>query len=180
MRAAGVLLAVLISFAGALEAQQPPAAPAAKQLVANRYGEHPAPAQPIPYSHKTHVARGLQCQFCHTNPDPGELMTFPASSKCMSCHATVAKHKLAIRQLAALVKSGKPIAWVRVYEVTPGVRWTHRKHLGAGFACENCHGPVGEMDAVAETTSVTAMGVCIDCHVQNKAPTACRTCHLWP
>ena len=180
MRAAAQALVVLLSLVCALAAQQPAPSAAAKQLVPNSYGDHPAPAQPIPYSHKTHVAKGLQCQFCHANPDPGEQMTFPATSKCMSCHATVSKNKPAIRQLAAFAKSAKPIPWLRVYQVTPGVTWTHRKHLEAGLKCENCHGQVGEMDAVAETTSVAAMAACIDCHAQNKAPTACRTCHLWP
>ena len=41
------------------------------------------PVQPVPYSHKTHLAMGLKCSNCHTNPDPGEVMGFPAESKCM-------------------------------------------------------------------------------------------------
>lgn len=180
LRAAGGMLALLFAFTGAFAAQQPAAAPAAKQFVSNSYGEHPAPAQPIPYSHKTHVARGLACQFCHANPDPGQLMTFPATSRCMTCHASISKDKPSIRQLAAFAKSGKPIPWVRVYAVTPGVTWTHRKHLDAGLKCENCHGQIGEMEAMSESTNVTAMAACIDCHAQNKAPTVCRTCHLWP
>jgi hypothetical protein len=98
----------------------------------------------------------------------------------MTCHAAIAKNKPAIRQLAAFAKSGKPIPWVRVYAVTPGVTWTHRKHLDAGLKCENCHGQVAQMDAMSETTSVTAMAVCIHCHAQNKAQTTCHTCHMWP
>jgi hypothetical protein len=170
----------LLSMASRLAAQQPAPSSAAKQLVPDRIGEHPAPAQPLPYSHKTHLAVGLQCKICHTNPAPGNLMTFPATSTCMTCHVTVAKNKPAIRQLANFAKSGKPIPWVRVYTVTPGVTWTHRKHLDAGLQCENCHGPVAQMDTMSETTSVTAMAVCITCHAQNKAPTTCQTCHLWP
>jgi len=30
------------------------------------------PEQPIPYSHKQHIALGLTCKDCHTNPDPGD------------------------------------------------------------------------------------------------------------
>ena len=33
----------------------------------------PGPAQPLPYSHKQHVALGLQCRFCHVNPDAGQV-----------------------------------------------------------------------------------------------------------
>lgn len=172
----------LLCVAPRLAAQQPAPSPvpAVKQLVPDRIGEHLAPPQPLPYSHKTHLAMSLQCKYCHSNPEPGKLMTFPATSTCMTCHATVAQNKPAIRQLANFAKSGKPVPWVRVYEVTPGVTWTHRKHLDAGLQCENCHGAVAQMDTMSETTSVTAMAVCISCHAQNKAATTCQTCHVWP
>jgi hypothetical protein len=179
MLAAGAIIA-LLSIASKAPAQQTAPAAAAKQIVPANLGDHPAPAQPLPYSHKTHLAAGLQCKLCHTNPDPGKLMTFPAASVCMTCHAVVAKDKPAIRQLADFTKSGKTIPWVRVYNVTPGVTWTHRKHLEAGVKCETCHGQVSQMDAMSEATSVTAMAVCITCHAQNKAPTTCQTCHVWP
>jgi hypothetical protein len=142
---------------------------------------HPeAPAQPLPYSHKKHLAFGLKCQDCHMNPDPGNQMGFPPTSKCMQCHVAIAKESPAIQKLAEYAKSERPIPWVRVYAITRGVTWTHRKHLDAGVKCDTCHGEVAQMDALAETTSVTAMAVCIDCHTQKKAPTACKTCHLWP
>jgi Cytochrome c7 and related cytochrome c len=183
MMVLAALVCTLLLMSARLAARPSPQTatpPAAKQLVPDRLGEHPAPTQPLPYSHKTHVAVGLQCKFCHTNPDPGRLMTFPATTVCMTCHVTVAKDKPAIRQLADFAKSGKPIPWMRAYEVTPGVTWTHRKHLDAGLKCDHCHGAVAQMDTMSEVTSVTAMGVCITCHTQNKAPTTCQTCHAWP
>jgi len=156
------------------------AQPAAQQEVPNNLSEHAAPAQPLPFSHKTHVTRGLTCRQCHTNPEPGAQMTFPASRVCMTCHASIAKDRPAILKLAALANSGAPIPWVRVYQVTAGVTWTHRKHLDAGMQCVMCHGQVGELDAMAETTSVTSMGSCIACHAAHKAGTTCSTCHAWP
>jgi hypothetical protein len=138
------------------------------------------PVQPIPYSHKTHLALDLQCQACHTNPEPGAMMTFPATSTCMNCHETVATKKPAIVKLAQFAKSQQPIPWVRVYTLLPGVQWSHRKHLDAGVKCETCHGPVADLDAMAMVTSVTAMGTCINCHQMNNARTTCNTCHLWP
>ena len=177
--AAGVF-AALFSVAAEPPGQQAPPPPAAKQLVPDNCGEHPAPAQPIPFRHKLHLSLGLQCKSCHTNPEPGKLMTFPATGTCMSCHRSVARNTPSIRQLADFAKSGKTIPWVRVYVLTPGVTWTHRKHLEAGLQCENCHGQVEQMDSMSEATSVTAMGVCINCHTQNKAPTTCQTCHAWP
>lgn len=138
------------------------------------------PVQPILYSHKTHLALGLQCQTCHTNPEPGALMTFPATATCMNCHKSIAKNSAEIVKLAAYAKSGQPIPWVRVYKVTPGIQWTHRKHLQAGIKCETCHGQVAELPAMMMVKSVTAMGNCGHCHEMNNAKTACSTCHLWP
>src|SRR3954451_6594077 len=72
----------------------------------------PAPVQPIPYSHKQHVAMGLQCRGCHVNPDAGKLMTYPATSTCMACHATVAADRPSIKNLASFAAEGKPVPWV--------------------------------------------------------------------
>ena len=107
-------------------------------------------------------------------------MEFPATSKCMGCHASVAKNKPAIRKLSQFAKTGMPIPWVRVYVVLSGVKWTHRKHLEAGVKCETCHGQVAQMDAIAEVTSVTTMASCIHCHELHNAKSVCVTCHLWP
>jgi hypothetical protein len=153
---------------------------AQQQQVPNNPAVPAPPVQPIPYSHKTHLALNLSCQTCHTNPEPGVLMTFPATSTCMNCHNIVAKKKPAVVKLAAFAKSQQPIPWVRVYSVMPGVQWNHRKHIQAGTKCETCHGPVAEMDAMAMVTSVTAMAACINCHQMNNAKTECTTCHLWP
>lgn len=163
-------------------AQQPAAAVAGeiKQEVPDNPVEHTPPEQPIPYSHKTHLALGLPCATCHTNPDPGNLMTFPATAKCMSCHHSVAANKPSIKKLASFSKSGQPIPWVRVYKILPGVNWTHRKHLEAGMKCQMCHGQVQEMDRMSEATSVTTMGVCLKCHQDHGAPTVCQICHSWP
>lgn len=140
----------------------------------------PAPAQPLPYSHKTHLALGLRCQQCHTNPEPGAQMSFPATATCMTCHDKIAKDRPAIQKLAEFANSSQPVPWVRVYQITPGVTWTHRKHLQAGVQCAVCHGNVAQLAAMAQTTSVTAMASCISCHQARKASTACATCHSWP
>jgi hypothetical protein len=98
----------------------------------------------------------------------------------MTCHASVATNKPAIRKLTEFAKSGQPIPWVRVYKVLPGVNWTHRKHLEAGVHCETCHGEVAQMDRMSEVTSVITMYVCLDCHQKSKANTTCEACHSWP
>jgi hypothetical protein len=151
--------------------------PVPKQMVPNNPADHPAPEQPIPYSHKKHLAVGLECKNCHTNPEPGKLMTFPPTSKCMECHVTIAKGKPSIQKLATFAKIQRPIPWVRVYTVLPGVAWTHRAHLAANVTCETCHGAVREMDTMSETTSVVTMYSCLSCHEMSHAKTSCQTCH---
>jgi hypothetical protein len=167
---------VMLAAGGALA--QPPA-PGSFAMQAN-LAPHPAPEQPLPYSHKTHIAMGLPCQLCHTNPSPGKQMTFPATATCMNCHAAIATDRPAIKKLAEYAKSKQPIPWVRVYQVLPGVAWTHRKHLQAGERCETCHGAVGDLDAMSETTAVTGMATCISCHQARSVSAACSVCHAWP
>lgn len=157
-----------------------PAGPAqAKQQqdVPDTLSPSPAPVQPIPYSHKTHLMLGLECQGCHSNPEASGLMTFPPSSKCMQCHETVATDKPSIKKLASLAKSSESIPWVRIYVVLPGVQWNHRKHLDAGMKCETCHGQVADMDTMAKVKSVTSMAGCLNCHKIHNAATTCITCH---
>ena len=173
---AQVLLALLF-LAAALIAQQSAPTPSAKKMVPDNPSEHTPPAQPIPYSHKKHLSFGMQCKDCHANPEPGKLMTFPATSKCMECHVTIAKESPSIQKLAEYAKSQKPIPWVRVYTVLPGVAWNHRSHLQAGVKCETCHGQVSQMEAMSEVTSVTTMYSCLSCHELNHGKTACDTCH---
>jgi Cytochrome c7 and related cytochrome c len=173
----GLTLAVLVFLVAGLAAQQDALPQTKNRMVPDNPSEHPAPAQPIPYSHKKHLALRLECKMCHTNAEPGKLMTFPDTSKCMQCHVAVAKDKPSIKKLAEYSKSKQTIPWVRVYTVLPGVAWSHRPHLDAGVKCETCHGQVREMDATAEVTSVTTMYACLNCHEMNHAKSACDTCH---
>jgi hypothetical protein len=175
--AAGTVILAFVLFAVGIAAQEATTPPTVKAMVPDNPSEHPAPAQPIPYSHKKHLAFGLECKKCHTNPEPGKLMTFPETTTCMQCHATIAKDKPSIRKLAGYAKLKQAVPWVRVYTVLPGVAWNHRAHLEAGVKCETCHGQVREMEAMSEVTSVTSMYSCLNCHEMNHAKNACDTCH---
>ncbi len=169
--------AAMLFLAAGLTAQPASSPQGAKQMVPDNPSEHTPPVQPIAYSHKKHLAFGLECKKCHINPDPGKLMTFPAISTCMECHVTIAKDKPPIQKLTEFAKSKQAVPWVRVYKVLPGVAWNHRVHLDAGVKCETCHGQVREMEVMSEVTSVTTMYSCLHCHEMNQAKTACDTCH---
>lgn len=148
--------------------------------VPDNVAPHSAPTQPLPFSHKQHMTLGLQCLACHTNPDPGALMTFPATGKCVSCHIADATDTPAIVSLHAYSESQDAIPWVRVYAVTKGVDWSHRAHLDSGVQCKTCHGDIRQAEAVSETKAIVAMAACISCHEARAADTACVTCHAWP
>lgn len=148
--------------------------------VLDNIAPHPAPSQPLPYSHKTHVALGLTCDTCHTNPEPKAQMSFPAASTCMTCHLAVAAGQPSIMRLKAYADSGEAIPWTRVYTLLPGVIWSHAPHRAAGVRCDTCHGDVGALEQMSMTTAVTAMASCIGCHESRDAPTGCATCHAWP
>jgi hypothetical protein len=150
------------------------------QEVLDNFAAHPAPEQPIPYSHEVHLALGLVCEMCHTNPEPGAQMGYPATAICMSCHTAIAADQPSIMQLAEFSAAAEPIPWVPVYQVLTGVTWAHEPHAAAGVQCGACHGDVAQLDEMAMTTSVTAMASCISCHEARAANTACATCHSWP
>jgi hypothetical protein len=138
----------------------------------------PAPVPPIPYSHKTHLAHGHHCHFSHANPEPGRKMGFPPASTCMSCHQTVAADRPSIQKLAAFAESGKPIPWVRVYQLPDYVYWSHATHVvDAGVSCVECHGPVASRDVIARETAITTMAGCTACHNKRQVFTDCGDCH---
>ena len=167
-RRLAVLLALLLLASLALRAQQAPVSPGAPP---------PAPVQPIPYSHKQHVALGLQCRYCHVNPDAGKLMTYPPTATCMGCHQTIAADRPTIQKLAANAASGAPIPWVRVYKVPDYVFWQHGTHLLPDVTCADCHGPVAERDVIAQETNIVTMAGCLSCHNKRQVFTDCKDCH---
>jgi hypothetical protein len=164
------LLLALAVFPAA--AQSPKTAPAAKA----KYMP-PPPVQPIPYSHKQHLALGLQCKNCHEMAEPGDYAGLPSTATCMNCHTTIKKDSPSIQKLAQFHKDGQPVPWVRVYHIPDYVDFSHKVHLTRAKAtCETCHGPVRERDVLRKETDITMAG-CMDCHRANNASIACDYCH---
>ena len=150
---------------------------AAFVAVAQTPGGAAAPQQPLPFSHKTHAAKGLACKNCHGAADRADLAGFPPTAKCMTCHVTAAKDSPAIAKLAELDRKGEPVPWRRVYRVPDYVTFSHKVHVAkAQTACETCHGPVAESDAIRKEKP-TSMASCVDCHKSKGASVACDFCH---
>ena len=137
----------------------------------------PPPEQPIPYSHKTHVGKlKLKCNMCHPNKDPGEVMGIPQAQVCMQCHSSVKTDSPAIQKLTEFAKSSRQIRWARVYEIPTFVMFSHRAHLEAGNACQECHAQVAERDQLFRETDIS-MGGCMNCHRMKNASNDCSYCH---
>ena len=116
-----------------------------------------APVQPIPYSHKQHVALGLQCRDCHVNPDAGRLMAFPPTATCMACHQTVAADRPSIQKLAATRRPARRFPGSGCTRFRTMSSGGHGSHLVADVTCADCHGPVAERDVIALETNVVTM-----------------------
>lgn len=177
LREAGFGTLLMLSMAAlSYGAETPPEHP----VVPDNISPPPAPIQPLPFSHKMHITMGLTCQVCHTNPEPGTTMSYPATETCLTCHENISNGTETAETMLRHSASNLPIPWVRVYAVTPGVNWSHRSHLQAETKCTTCHGDITQTETVSETKAVLAMGVCIDCHRARQAPVVCQTCHAWP
>lgn len=139
------------------------------------------PAQPIAYSHKTHLALGLKCNGCHAMKDTeageGFTMGFPKEAFCMGCHASIKKDSPEIAKLAKAASEKKPVEWARVYRLMPIVWFNHGSHVtDAKIACNTCHGDVASMAATSKAR-ILNMKDCMDCHAERGAPNGCDSCH---
>lgn len=136
----------------------------------------PAPAQPVPFSHKIHVGFGLKCETCHQPSRAGEPLQIPNVADCMVCHRTIKKESPAIEKLAQLEEAGKEISWVRVYELPGFVFFNHQKHLAAKVDCQVCHGAVQNQDVLRQEKDMSMVS-CANCHKLHRASISCGECH---
>src|SRR5678816_548910 len=93
------------------------------------------PVQPIAYSHKLHISKGLACLDCHSTADTQAAASIPSVTKCMLCHAKIAKDKPEIQKVAAFAEKKREIPWVRVYGFEPDalVKFRHSPHVKKGI-----------------------------------------------
>jgi hypothetical protein len=135
-------------------------------------------AQPIAYSHKKHIAAGLQCLDCHSMADIGPAATIPSVKKCMLCHAMVAADKPEIKKVADFAAKGREIPWERVYgfEKQALVKFNHAAHIRAKVECATCHGDMTQAETAQKLVNHN-MGTCVSCHRQKGASQDCATCH---
>ena len=143
------------------------------------FGVRSKVVQPIAYTHKIHLANGMQCTDCHVGVDRGPDARIPSVNFCMACHQVIATDKPEIKKLAAYRARGEDIPWQRVYGFEPSahVKFNHAPHIRAGVDCAKCHGDM-RTQTVAERKVDHTMGFCVECHRAQNAPVDCLTCHF--
>lgn len=124
-----------------------------------------APDQPIAFSHKLHAGMyEIDCNYCHNGVNRGKSATIPAANVCMNCHNSIKIESPEIKKIWNAVEKNKPIKWVRVHNLPDLAYFNHAQHVKVGgIECEQCHGPVKEMEVIQQFSPLT-MGWCINCH----------------
>jgi mono/diheme cytochrome c family protein len=151
------------------------------------------PIQPIAFSHKIHSGENkIDCQYCHSSAKHSKHSGIPSVNVCMNCHMAIAEvaegteiewngqiygkerldgeiakvYDAAGWDPETLEYSGeeKPVKWIRIHNLPDFVYYNHAQHVKvAGLKCQQCHGPVEEMDEMYQYSPLT-MGWCINCH----------------
>ena len=121
--------------------------------------------QPVPFSHKQHVAMAIECLDCHTGADKRAAAGIPSVQKCMLCHAKLGTNKPGVKMVVDFAKSGREIPWKRVYgfDAEALVKFRHAPHIQAKIDCVSCHGDMAQA-TVAEPVVTHTMGTCLTCH----------------
>ncbi|MFJ1329792.1 c-type cytochrome [Capnocytophaga canimorsus] len=148
------------------------------------------PIQPIHYSHKIHAGDNqIDCKFCHSSARVSKTAGIPSLNVCMNCHETISEYngeedlangytkEFYTGEIKKLYKAvgwdeekreytGKtePVRWIRVHNLPDFAYFNHSQHVTvAGIQCQECHGPVEEMEILHQHAPLT-MGWCVDCH----------------
>jgi len=152
--------------------------------------EPAGPAQPIRFSHKVHATDAtIGCTSCHVYAERSTVAGIPSMARCFGCHKFVKEDPAnpaldrELKALGPLLREGKPIEWTRVHRLPDHVFFTHERHVRSGMRCQDCHGPVEQMEVVRQVAPLT-MGWCLECHHRKQREQAgrarltdCVTCH---
>ena len=143
------------------------------------------PEQPIAFSHKIHAGdNGIDCNYCHSSARNSKTSGIPSANVCMNCHANITSGtntgKIEIQKIYDAIGYNpdtreyiegyeqKPIQWVRIHNLPDLAYFNHSQHVSVGgVECQECHGPVQEMDVVYQHSELT-MGWCVNCHKETQ------------
>ncbi len=139
------------------------------------------PSQPIEFSHKIHAGQnGVDCNYCHSSARKSKHSGIPSANVCMNCHTYINEGSITgtteIQKIYDAIGFDpktrtyidgyvqKPIEWVRIHNLPDHAYFNHSQHVVAGgIECQECHGPVEEMDVLYQYSELT-MDWCVECH----------------
>ena len=120
--------------------------------------------QPVPFSHKHHVAdAGIDCRYCHTSVEQSSFAGIPPTKTCMNCHSQIWADSPMLEPVRESWRTGRSIEWVRVHKLADFVYFNHSIHVRKGVGCVTCHGRVDEMPLMQKANTLY-MGWCLECH----------------
>lgn len=131
--------------------------------------ENYEPDQPIKFSHKIHAGENnIDCQYCHHIAEDSKSAGIPSNSVCMNCHFVIREGSnsgaFEINKIWKAEETGMPVEWIRIHLLPDHAYFNHSQHVNvAKLDCQECHGPVEEMDRVYQHSDLS-MGWCINCH----------------
>ena len=122
--------------------------------------------QPVPFSHLHHVRQlGLDCRYCHTSVEDSAFAGIPPTETCMTCHSQIWTEAALLEPVRASFRTGEPLQWNRVNNVSDFVYFNHSIHVNKGVGCETCHGQVDRMPLTWKSKTLF-MQWCLECHRQ--------------
>ena len=123
-----------------------------------------ARAQPVPFSHKHHVADdGIDCRYCHTSVEKSSFAGIPSTKICMNCHTQIWPESAALAPVRESFRTGQGIQWTRVYNLPGFVYFDHSIHVNKGVGCDTCHGRIDQMPLTWRVNTLH-MDWCLECH----------------
>ena len=159
------------------------------QLLAVGVQQGYQPEQPIAFSHKIHAGENaVDCNYCHSGARHSKSAGVPSANVCMNCHTYINegrsdKGTQEISKIYAAIGfdpesrtyiegyEQQPIEWIRIHNLPDLAYFNHSQHVSvAGVECQECHGPIQEMEVVEQYSPLT-MGWCINCHRETKVDT---------
>ncbi|OWK36191.1 cytochrome c3 family protein [Fimbriiglobus ruber] len=120
--------------------------------------------QPVPFSHKHHVAQlGIDCKYCHTAFETSASAGFPPTQTCMNCHQQMWQAADLLAPVRDGYQKNVPITWTKIHNVPDYTYFNHSIHVAKGVGCASCHGAIDDMNLVFQSKTLL-MEWCLDCH----------------
>jgi hypothetical protein len=163
-RRIGIILLVAVAVVGVAGARLAPAR---------------GTSQPLPMSHKRHIAKAMKCRACHQGVEGEARASFPTLADCMDCHKTPQGQEPAEPEVRAFAARGQELAWVQLNRLPGHVYFSHAAHVTLDhMGCEECHRDMSAVNqALGEADVHLEMSECVACHRSEQASLDCLACH---